>query len=348
MNLQNKSKKLNNTRILLSCLIALPLLLSGCSLLPQEEEMIAPPLVEPASVDYDLVEVQRGDITKKVTGTAYFVPVHSKNLFYEQSGGRLQHVEVKEGDIVEEGQLLAEIDTGNLVHDIEQLEIELAKADIRLKQVKGSGADSYSIELAELDKEGIELRLSQLRRQLATAQITSPIDGIITFVTAHKPGDYVDAYESIIQVADLSNLQLIYIASAANNISDVKVGMQVALQMNGEDMRGEVVQTPETVPEDVLENNSTQYSRSLLIDFPDGAPEDVQVGDSVSIEIVTERKEDTLVIPTNALREGFGRTYVHVLVDNRRRELDVEIGIESSTEVEILQGIEEGDEVILR
>ncbi|MBU9712554.1 efflux RND transporter periplasmic adaptor subunit [Evansella tamaricis] len=347
MKKQNMNKIQLNNIFFTGTIFFLLTVLPACSLLPQEEEMLAPPLVEPASIDYDLVEVERGDIRRRVTGTGSFVPIQSENLFYEQAGGRLEGIYVAEGDLVEKGQILIEVDSGSLAYDVDQLEIELAKADIRLEQLRAQNADKYTIQIAELDKKGLELRLSQLQRQLDTSQITAPMDGIITFVTDQRPGDYVDAFQSLVQVADLSKLQLIYSAIAANDLADVKIGMEVNITMNGEDLEGEVVQTPDTIPDDVVNNNPDMYRRSIIINLHN-APDGINTGDSASIEIITAEKEDTLIIPKNGLRTGFGRNYVHVLVDNTRREIDIEPGIISATEVEVLRGLNEGDKVILK
>ena len=78
-------------------------------------------------------------------------------------------------------------------------------------------------------------------------------------------------------------------------------------------------------------------------------PQDAEIGSSVNVEIVTQQKDDTLIIPRSGLRSYLGRTFVRVLEEEKRiREIDVEQGLVTPTTVEILKGLEEGQEVILQ
>ncbi|WP_235182585.1 efflux RND transporter periplasmic adaptor subunit [Gracilibacillus boraciitolerans] len=322
--------------------------LTACSLLPKEEQVLAPPLVEPATVEYDVAEVQSGAIIKRLTGTANFIPVSSENLFYQQSGGRLDMIHVSESDSVKKGDTLIEIDSGNIKDDIQQLEIDFQKADLRVQQLVEQKSDKYSIEIAKLDKQGLGLRLSQLREQLAASKIVAPMDGIVTFVTDRKIGETVEAFESIVRVADTTKLQLLYSAINTGVLDEIVVGMTVNVSMEGKQMQGgEVVQTPEDIPEDVAATDSDLYDSSILIRV-DLESTEIEVGQNAEIEVVIAKKEDTLLIPKNGLRTSGARNYVQILVDNTKREVDIETGIISTTQVEVLKGLDEGDKVILK
>lgn len=326
---------------------ALIFLLSACSLLPKEQEMVAPPLVESAQVEYDIEEVKKGEIIKRLTGIANFVPVGNENLYFEQEGGRLKKIHVAQGDLVKKGDILIEIDSGNLANDIKHLEIDYEKSDLHVQQLIAQGADEFAIKIAKLDRDGFELRLSQMREQLSLSRIVSPMDGIITFLTEQKLGENIEAYQSLIQVADISNIQLHYSAMTISDLEDVHVGMDVNVSVGGNNLIGKVVQTPENIPDNATEIDSKQYEQSILIDIAD-IPKDVEIGETAEIEIVTAQKSDTLIIPKTGLRTSGGRDYVLLLVGDSRREVDIETGIISKTEVEIIKGIDVGDQVILK
>ncbi|WP_244535159.1 efflux RND transporter periplasmic adaptor subunit [Gracilibacillus kekensis] len=342
-----KKKRIMLRLIFLFLFMAITLLLTACSIFPKEEQVIAPPLVEPAKVNYDVAEVEKGTIVKQLTGTATFSPHTSENLFYQQTGGRLEKVHVKESDIVKKGDTLIEVNSGNVKSEIQQLEIDYQKADLRVKQLEQQRADKYSIEIAKLDKRGLALSLSQLKDQLAASKIVAPMDGMVTFVTDKGIGENIEAFESIVRVADTANLQLLYSAINTSELEEIEIGMGVNVTINGEKMQGEVVQTPDDIPEDIAETDSDLYSRSLLIDVETESI-DIEVGQSAEIAIVIAKKEETLIIPKNGLRTSGARNYVQILVDNTKREIDVGTGIISATEVEITKGLEEGDEVILK
>lgn len=340
-------KSLNVTWLVGAFIFTL-LFLSGCSFLPKEEPVLAPPLAEPPQLDYRTAEVKRGEIIKSVKGTGALIPKNNHDLQYTKDGYRLKSINVYRGDEVKKGQLLAELDTGNLIHDIEQMKLEVKKAELRLKQIQNyPEPDKYAVEIAKLDLQGLKNRLSLMNRQLSEARIYSPIDGIVTFVANINEGDYVTAYQSILQVADPSELQLQYRATNIEDIADVTVGMEAKIEIGEETVVGEVVQTPKTVPSDVAKVDPDFYNRAIFIDIPE-VPEEAKVGDMLSFEVITARAEDTLIIPRNTLRSIIGRNYVQLMVDNTKREVDIQVGIISSTEVEVLQGLEEGDKVIIR
>lgn len=331
-----------------SAVILFIIVLSGCGLLPKEEETLAPPLSEPAQLDYKTEEVKVGNITNSVKGLGTMVPKNNVDLFYKKDGGRLKEISVNSGDMVEEGQVLAVLDTGGLAYDAEQARIDVQKAEIRLEQLRAQGGvSSYDIKIAELDLQGGRNRLNQLNNEIAEAQITSPINGIITFVAEIDQGEVVPAYESIFQVAEVADLQLQYTASNAVDLALVEVGMDVSLEIEGEKAKGEVVQTPKTVPSDMAQKDPDFYGRTMMVSLKE-MPKDMKVGDLVDFEVVIETKKDTLIIPKNALRSITGRNYVQLMDDNTKREVDIEVGITSSSEVEVLQGLEEGDQVIIR
>lgn len=64
------------------------------------------------------------------------------------------------------------------------------------------------------------------------------------------------------------------------------------------------------------------------------------------IRIVLERKDDVLLLPPEAVRSFEGRRFVVVREGDRERRATVRIGITTETQVEILEGLEEGDIVV--
>ena len=75
---------------------------------------------------------------------------------------------------------------------------------------------------------------------------------------------------------------------------------------------------------------------------------DMRIGMSATAQLVLAERNDVLVLPSRAVQRYATRRYVHVLADGVRVERDVEVGLETPTEVEIVRGLEEGEEVVLR
>lgn len=320
--------------------VFLGIFLPGCYLFPKEEEVLAPPLIEPPEITYNVMEVKRGTIEKKITGSGTFVSVEQGNMFFKTRGGRIKAIYVNVGDKVKKGDLLAELDTAGLEYEIEQQKLALRKAQLRYNQIKDSGGDKYSLEIAACDVEIAKLHLKNLEQQLEEAKLRSTMDGTVVYVNNRVgEGDYIDAYTTLVKIADPTRLQLQY---SGSNISDFKVGMKVEVKIGNNIYEGEVVMTPETVPVDADESlkNVVRIQVSNL-------PKDVEMGDYAQFTLILDRRENVIVLPRNVVRTYMGRKYVLILEDGLKKERDVEVGLETPTEVEIVKGLEEGEQVII-
>jgi macrolide-specific efflux system membrane fusion protein len=335
-------------------LITLTAMMAGCSLFPKEEEVVAPPVVKPKPPTYNLYEVKRGDIEKSVNGTATFQSSKEYSLFYK-TDGRLNGVNVQTGDAVKKGDVLVSIDADDLKTAIRQQEFALEKVKLTINHLASQrnkilkldpDADTseqrYQINLNQIDKKSIEFNLSKLREKLNNTMLVSPIDGRVVFVAELSEGDVVQPYQKIVTVADPNNLELI-MEYKQDNPNAIVVGMKADIETKGQQYEGEVVGTPADLPEDTDE----RYKNMLILSIKE-QPEDVEVGDIASIKIVTQKKENVIKIPKQAVREYMGRQYVQILDEDIKKEVDIEVGIESATEVEVVKGLEEGQQVILR
>ena len=320
----------------LSLLTFLLFSLTGCYLFPKEEEVLAPPLIEPPEITYDTTAVKRGTVEKKITGSGSFVSISQSNLFFKSRGGRLKAIYVKLGDEVKEGDIIAELDTGDLENQIKQQEINLKKARIRYNQVKAQGGDEYSRQLAWYDVELASLQLENLEKQLEEAVLRSDTAGTVVYVNNNvQEGDYVNTYQTLVRIADPKQLQLQY--SGSNN-SDFKLGQEVNVKIKDKVFSGEVVMTPANVPVDAPDS-----MKNIIRIAVEGLPAEVEMGDSAQIELILDKRENVIVLPRNLVRNYMGRKYVLVLEDGLKKERDVEIGLETATEVEIVKGLEEGE-----
>jgi macrolide-specific efflux system membrane fusion protein len=78
-------------------------------------------------------------------------------------------------------------------------------------------------------------------------------------------------------------------------------------------------------------------------------PEGLQRGTPLSLNIIVNRKENAIVIPLSALRSIGARQYVQVIeADGSKREVDIEVGQQTSTQAEILKGLTPGQKVVGR
>ena len=327
-------------RLLKKAIPLLSIFLSGCFLLPREEALLAPPVMAAPEITYRTVAVKRATIEDSVRVTGYFVYAEQHSVSFKAMTGRLASIDVEYGDIIEEGTVLARLETDNLETRIKQQEIYLRKAQLNLERKKLLGADRYEIEIADLDLQLAQLSLDEQRGNLEKSLLRSPMDGEVIYISTVYEGDFIPSYKTMFQVADRSKLYLSYQGS---NLQEFRLGMNVKLIINKSEYEGKVVMTPAEFPYDAPDSQK----RQILFDVPDLPPE-VEKGDSGTVYLILEKNDNTLIIPRSQVQHYMGRKYVYVLEDGIRVERNIETGIETATEVEVLKGLEAGELVVLR
>src|SRR5512146_1880783 len=145
------------SRLKLSVLVALLALLT---LLPScvelaEDQPTPTPIPTPSESNKPTYEVKKGTIVQTVKALGRVAASQEATLFFKQAG-RMRRVYVDTNQKVKAGDVLAELETGNLRTQIDQAKINLDIAQIRLAQAE--------------DKAGTSTALAQAQAQLDSAE----------------------------------------------------------------------------------------------------------------------------------------------------------------------------------
>ena len=330
------------TRMARTALFAAAFLLgtAGCSLLPEERVEELPTLIEPPPSRAVTYEVQRARIVEEIRGLARVAPTLESNLYFKQSG-RLATLNVEPGDTVRAGDLLAQLETGNLDHQLEVAKIDLEMAELRLASVQ-MGGTPVEIRMQELEVEKRRLEVKNLEARIDLTTIRAPHDGVVQSVRV-QPGQLVQEYATAIVVADPRARELQVEIRRQEEINKLSRGGDALVEIRRDTW------VPATIRQ-ITERDTgsvTTLTYVVHLELADGLDSaNLRLGDLVSVRLIVQEKENALVIPRAALREFMGRRYVRVLDGEARREVDVEVGIITPTEVEILKGLSAGDIVI--
>lgn len=340
------SIKANFRFVCFTAMLSAVVAVTGCSFIPKEEEVLMPPLVKPTKPTYELHEVKSGEMTKQIVGSAVFESTEVKYQEFRDVVGRIVAVNVKAGDTVKKGDVLIQLETEGLELNLKEKERDVEKAKLALDQAKLS-RESQTMRLRMMELEIAEMKLTDARKQLTQKTMVAEMDGLVTAVDAIKPDDLVQLNKPYVTIADPNKLRLSYTASNPSLVADVQVGMHVDVGLKAEKLTGKVVQTPSSSPKTENKQLAEKYSKSLYIQL-DKLPQEPVMGLQVDITIVTEHKENVIKIPKAGLEQYLGRTFVKVLEGESVKEVDVEKGLETSNEVEIIRGLKEGQKVILQ
>jgi len=316
-------------------------LLSGC-MLPREEELLPPDLLQPEEVNFLTVEVGRGTIQDIIEDSLIAgSSVHYEMTFYNRSG-YLAELDARPGQEVKAGDILAKLDTGSLEMDIQYRSIEVEKLRLTLEELVRTGSPRFSRRMAELDLKMAELMLQQLEDELAKSTIIAPVDGEVVFLSAYKIGEFVPGRSVVLTVADPSQVQFEYSGFLTNRI---KHGMEAEIMIDSGSYAAKVSMIPANAP---LEERD-RYANTVVFtaNDPESLPDNIKLGTRYRFSIFIEEKKDVIVIPRSAVSSFMGQDYVQILDNGMRTERDLDIGITSGTQMEVLSGLEEGELLIV-
>jgi RND family efflux transporter MFP subunit len=197
------------------------------------------------------------------------------------------------------------------------------------------------------ETKGFEGQLSSARgkylgaqAQFGYSEIRSPIDGVVTDRPLY-PGEMPSAGAPLITVMDLSRVT----ARAHIPQKDaflLKVGDQATIDVSGLDKPAE---GKVTLVSPALDPNSTTVEVWVQAKNP---KQILKPGTSVRLSMVSETVPDALVVPASAvLTAADGSATVMVIgSDQHARQLAVKVGIRQDDNVQILDGLKEGQSVV--
>jgi len=201
---------------------------------------------------------------------------------------------------------------------------------------------SYDISDQEKLVADKETALNNANKNLSYCYIYAPFSGVVSVVNV-KVGDSVSSGTSLVKI--VTNDVIAKVSLNEVDANKVKIGQKVTTTFDAIDgltLTGAVasIDTVGTVSQGVV-------SYAVQIDF-DTQDSRLKPGMSVSASIINETKLDVLSIPNSAVKSKNDANYVLVPSDATPVQKTVEIGISDDTNTEIISGLSEGDQVVVR
>jgi macrolide-specific efflux system membrane fusion protein len=334
-------------------LLSLSLLTAGgCGLLPKEEEEEQLPAITPPTIskkpEYD---VTTATLETKVSSVGKVISMQEETLFFTLDGKRLKELYVKNGQNVKAGDPIGELDVDDLRKQLRTKKLDFRRQEAKMKETLRNKDEMDPIDYEEaviVFEEGRQ-GLADLQEEIDKSVLKAPFSGKIVSLNVQK-GDQIKAYDAICIVADTSQLT----AAAKltkDQLAKVAIGMEVIADINGiGQVKGVVKQLPlQSTDNDENGQQKPERPEDYLIVKLSKMPEGLQRGTPLSLNIIVNRKENAIVIPLSALRSIGARQYVQVIeADGSKREVDIEVGQQTSTQAEILKGLTPGQKVVGR
>lgn len=316
----------------------------------------APRVLEVASVD--LITVNEGPLARSVAVAGLLVPLR-QTLLTAEVEGRIAEINVRTGDKVAQGQVLARMDPQDIISRIAEsrANVAAARAQLDLAErtqqrneelqaknfISANSLDNSRGALASA-RENFRAREAQLTltvQALPKATIRAPLKGVVS-ERSIEVGQHVGANARLFAVVDLTELEFAA-KLPMSEIGAIQIGQAVTLTVEGvsEPVAGRIERIS-PVAEDA--------SRMIPVFIRVANRSEALKGGMVARgEIVVAGREKALSISDQALRDDNGKPWALVRVGDRleRRMLELGIRDERSGQVEVRAGLRAGEQVLL-
>ena len=325
---------------ILGALVVL-LLAGGTALLAKKRTEVAAAQTAPAPKTESAIELAASDVfTLQTIELAQVVPISGSlkaintALVKARVAGELQGLNVREGDAVKAGQIIARIDSSEYTARVRQAQenAEAAKAQITISQ-RGFDNNKALVDQGFISRTALDTSLASLqsaqanhkaalagldvaKKSVQDTVLTSPIQGIVSQRLA-QPGERVGIDARVVEVVDLSRLELEAPLSAADS-GQVRVGQTARLNIEGR--KEEIVATVSRI-----NPSATASSRSVMVYLSvaqlDGLRQGLFAQGTLGIA-----KESLIAAPLSAVRTDKPQPYVQIVRDGRILHQAVELG----------------------
>lgn len=307
-----------------------------------------------AEVDRGFVRlVGSGDSGAILSASGYILPDRKADVS-SRTFGTLDWVGIEVGSRVKKGEVIGRIANADVAAQVEEAKAALVDAQReydRWKKIVDGGIEPKE----RLDKADTQLQLARARLKQAEASfeytlIRAPFDGVVVRRTAQSgenvgPAGGVATGGSLCTLIDRDSLEMVADVNETN-IAKVKVGQKAEVTAEARPDRKYRGQVRQIVPTADRTKGIVQVKIRLLdpdeLLLPEMAARAAFLRDGA--EAGAPRR---VISPRGSVRERGGRKVVFVLTDGRVRAQPVETGAEGEDGVEILNGLQGGEAVVI-
>lgn len=192
--------------------------------------------------------------------------------------------------------------------------------------------------------EQLQMIIGELETQLAAGKIYAPFDGVVGELGI-QAGDQATAFQPIMNIVDPNRLVIVVADIGAADLKRLGPGQEVAVTLQRYP-EAPVVGRIERLPSDEVAPSSLVRPDPLLrISFPHEDRE-LTIGDVAELRVTFRSETNALWLPPQALFQFDQRSFVVRQEGAQQRQVDVQVGIRTADRVQILEGLNEGDQVV--
>jgi membrane fusion protein (multidrug efflux system) len=295
------------------------------------------------AVPVDVIDASLGSVSTYISATANLVP-ENEVVVIAETEGRVTHLEVEEGDHVSAGEILARLLQDDEEIILRKAEVRVANAKLAFERAERMSLDSL---IAQEDYDTIIMDYRIAQQELAEAEwgiekteIRAPFDGRVTWRNVTL-GQHIQPGDEIFKVTDFDQLvSRIYLPET--DVMALNSGRKVEITLKADEtirFQGRILRISPVVD---IATGTVKVTVEAI-----DPPKMVRPGGFVIVDIVRETHQAALVLPRKAVVRELKSAHVFVVRDDVAEKRAVEVGLEEDEQLEIVSGIEAGEQVVI-
>lgn len=336
--------------IILSAALISGCILSGCSILPTEEEFGAAPLVkEYEGNNYNKYTVVKGNMISKETISVTYQGTKEVEITGNESGGQIKKVCVQKGQKVKVGTVLVQEYLEETEDQLKTDKRQIVSLQLQIKQAK----EMRKRELEQLTRTGgtkeekenvrsqydaqikncqssvklTQLDMKEAQETINAAVITSETEGTVTMADHSFDGGYATSNDVLVKVQGKKKNRFVCKTKYAGHFRD---GQEVAVTVGGIEYKSKV----------------KRVSSEELYLYPKKSTS-IKGGATGTVDLILKEKKDVLSLPLALVYDMGGKKVVYMEGENGIKETrEVTLGETINNMVEITSGLQENEQII--
>ena len=293
----------------------------------------------PPVVDVIIAAPQQVTNSIEVNGTVLaneYVELHP------EVSGRITYLNVKEGDHVEKGTIIARINDADLAAQLQKSKVQLdiaQKTEERYKKlldINGINQSDYDAALNTV--EGLKADIAYTQTLLDKTVVRAPFSGTVGLRQV-SPGAFVTSSNIIASIQQLDKIKIDFtIPEQYSNL--IKKGGMVEVEVDAARQIRRKALIIATEPQ--VNQNSRNISVRTILQNGTANP-----GSYVKVLVASDVDKKAIMIPTNSIIPDDKNNQVVLVKDGKAAFVNVQTGLRSANNVEITKGINAGDSVVV-
>ncbi len=306
------------------------------------------------SLPVSVLDVKPQGIEKYVEVTGNVEPLKEAELKNQVAGIYTLKINAKTGkpfalgDYVEEGTVIVALEDEEYVNSIKleslELNLEITKQthDKQTSLYEKGGVTLSDMKNAEVSYIDAKYSVEDAKISLAKLNVAAPFSGVIVELPYHTPGVRVESSTDVATIMNYSSL-LMEVDFPEKNLDQVKKGQEV--KVTNYSLPNDTLSAAITQLSPAINSDSRSFKGMLTINNPNLL---LRPGMFVKANVIVSKVDSTIVLPKDIILTKERGNSVFIINKGLAMEKVVEFGIENPNEVQILSGVEVGDQVVVK